>query len=670
MSHQKDNQYRVSSFAEFKKYREEISDNICPQLIQIFQECATSHELSTNSLITEIENLCQKLQNQNFTVAVVGEFSRGKSTLINALIGEQIQPVRAIACSSTITFLKHGLQKRIICHYKNGDEKEISFEEYNVLATLSKEAVRKHRGNELANFDIDQIIFEHPDLELCKHGVLLVDSPGLNEHPDRTAITQKLLKNIDAVVFLTIASSALSETECELVRDVITQINNGEKNQPANNLFLVVNQIDALDSEEDRQDVSELVEEFAYGENPIILGENRVHFISAKEAIKAFTNKIENEYSKTFNHFTQSLEEFLTSERGTVEINNCAMKIQQLNKNCLMLFEERCDELNLKIKESEAEKYILIEQIGELSGHGVKIRICSKKLMDEMLNEVKSDVGQAWNIWIERREWEIRLSEKSKDWKSDKNIFLDQKGIVEDYVKEFTQDLTKEIKGFADRDIREIIKNKLQILDIKLEIETQKFVKNFDHPKEFKQSLKYEYKLGSSYTGGFTGDFINYLTGVIVAIVTGVIAVLILELLNPITIIIALVPALTAIFTGFTGAGFIISISSIYDQIKKAVFKECKKQVNNVEKDIILQIIEQLDKVIHKDIFEPRLNALDEMIAQTISSYDASLAQKENEHNTLLEQIEIEKAFINQKRQELEQVQKELQTIINKSTTL
>jgi GTPase SAR1 family protein len=664
MSHQKDNQYRVSSFAEFKKYREEISDNICPQLIQIFQECA-SHELSTNSLITEIENLCQKLQNQNFTVAVVGEFSRGKSTLINALIGEQIQPVRAIACSSTITFLKHGLQKRIICHYKNGDEKEISFEEYNVLATLSKEAVRKHRGNELANFDIDQIIFEHPDLELCKHGVLLVDSPGLNEHPDRTAITQKLLKNIDAVVFLTIASSALSETECELVRDVITQINNGEKNQPANNLFLVVNQIDALDSEEDRQDVSELVEEFAYGENPIILGKNRVHFISAKEAIKAFTNKTENEYSKTFNHFTQSLEEFLTSERGAVEINNCAMKIQQLNKNCLMLFEERCNELNLKIKESEAEKYILIEQIGELSGHGVKIRIRSKNLMDEMLNEVKSDVRESWNNWVKEGSWQSRLSEKSKNWRSDKNIFLEQKGIVEDYVKEFTQDLTEEIEGFVDRDIRKIIKNKLEILDVKLEIEIQEFVKNFDNPKGFKQSLKYEYKLGSSYTGGFVGDFINYLIGVVVAVVTGLIGLLILQLFNPIAIGIAVTTAITAIFTG---AGF--SISSIYDQIKKAVFEECKKQVRNVEKDIILQIIEQLDKVIHKDIFEPRLNALDEMIAQTISSYDASLAQKENEHNTLLEQIEIEKAFINQKRQELEQVQKELQTIINKSTTL
>jgi hypothetical protein len=327
-----------------------------------------------------------------------------------------------------------------------------------------------------------------------------------------------------------------------------------------------------------------------------------------------------------------------------------------------MLFEEKCDELNFKIKESEAEKYILIEQIGELSGHGVKIRSCSKNLMDEMLKEVKSDVSESWDNWVKGSSLDNHLSEKSKDWSSDKNIIFEQKGIVEDYVKEFTEDLTKEIEGFVDRDIRKIIKNKLRILDVKLEIEIQKFVKNFDNSKGIKQSLKYEYKLSSSYTGGFAGDFINYLTGVIIAGVIGIVAILILQLLNPIAIIIAVVAAI------FTGAGF--GIGSIYDQIKKAVLEECKKQVRNVEKDIILQIIEQLDKVIHKDIFEPRLNALDEMITQTISSYDASLAQKENEHNTLLEQIEIEKAFINQKRQELEQVQKELQTIINKSTTL
>jgi hypothetical protein len=57
---------------------------------------------------------------------------------------------------------------------------------------------------------------------------------------------------------------------------------------------------------------------------------------------------------------------------------------------------------------------------------------------------------------------------------------------------------------------------------------------------------------------------------------------------------------------------------------------------------------------------------IDKMIAQAIYSCEDYLKQNENEHKMLLQQCEIEKAFINQKRQELEQVQKELEVIINK----
>lgn len=58
------------------------------------------------------------------------------------------------------------------------------------------------------------------------------------------------------------------------------------------------------------------------------------------------------------------------------------------------------------------------------------------------------------------------------------------------------------------------------------------------------------------------------------------------------------------------------------------------------------------------------------MIKETISIYENILEQQEKAHQENLEQREVKKAFINQKRQELEQVQKELQTMLNKSTTL
>jgi predicted component of type VI protein secretion system len=81
------------------------------------------------------------------------------------------------------------------------------------------------------------------------------------------------------------------------------------------------------------------------------------------------------------------------------------------------------------------------------------------------------------------------------------------------------------------------------------------------------------------------------------------------------------------------------------------------------------QILEEINQYIIS-IFESRIESFTTVIDQAISLCENLIEQQEKAHQENLEQREIEKAFINQKRQELEQVQKELQTIINKSTTL
>lgn len=143
-----------------------------------------------NTVVKEIETVSKKVQSQRFRVAVVGEFSQGKSTLLNALVGQEIQPARAVPCSGTITVLRYGKQKRIICCYKDGREGEISIEEYKEKASISKQAAIDSRSDELEGSDIEEIIFENPDRLLCKSGVEILDSPGLNEHPQTDILHQ------------------------------------------------------------------------------------------------------------------------------------------------------------------------------------------------------------------------------------------------------------------------------------------------------------------------------------------------------------------------------------------------------------------------------------------------------------------------------------------------
>ncbi len=62
------------------------------------------------------------------------------------------------------------------------------------------------------------------------------------------------------------------------------------------------------------------------GQNPIIKGENRVHFISAQAALDAIVNGTEDDYLKSFQAFSQALEKFLTTERGLEVIYKVILK--------------------------------------------------------------------------------------------------------------------------------------------------------------------------------------------------------------------------------------------------------------------------------------------------------------------------------------------------------
>lgn len=117
-----------------------------------------------------------------------------------------------------------------------------------------------------------------------------------------------------------------------------------------------------------------------------------------------------------------------------------------------------------------------------------------------------------------------------------------------------------------------------------------------------------------------------------------------------------------------------LDIDGIHTKIKTTICQIGMQQFREKSKD--KEKISPKDKVyeaaqqIINTVFNNRFEAASQVIAEAVSLYENLIEQQEKAHQENLEQREIEKAFINQKRQELEQVQKELQTIINKSTTL
>jgi uncharacterized tellurite resistance protein B-like protein/GTPase SAR1 family protein len=630
---------------EFQTYRKQL-DNLCYQVFEIIQDCNT-RDFLPQTLAEEIGKVSRKLQSQRFRVAVVGEFSQGKSTLLNALLGEEIQPVRAIPCSGTVTVLKYGANKRVICRYKDKLQEEISFEQYQLKAAISEEAALGSLSDELVQSEIEEIIFEHPDLDLCSSGVEILDSPGLNEHPDRTAITQQLLKGTDAVIFLTNASRPLTQGERDLMQDLKVQLNGGRTDEPAENLFVAVNFMDLLRREKDRQDVRQRLERLVQGQN-IITGENRVHFISAQAALDAILAGTEDEYLKAFQSFTQSIETYLVVERGSLGIKQAVTKVNALIQEGLEGLHQAEDVLHGKLELSETEKQNILEQIGEASGRDVKIQNLAKQLK----KQASQEAIESWEQW--KNGLPERMAKKSEKWFSNHSPVFSQKKLIEDYINKFIEDVKAAINTWADKQLRDfILKENLKVLDdtIYLELEAIKAeLKSLDH--QVKTHISEQLDLGIN---GINDDFMGdraFLGGIGVG---GAVAAALI-FLTPLGWVAVIMGSLAAAIVGELGSG-IVGFDGIRDQIKRKV---CEIGVQKLKES---PVDDKLKEII-SSVFNDRVASASQVIAQAISLCENILEQQEKAHKKTLQQREADKAWIVQKRQELEQVQRNIEAII------
>jgi GTPase SAR1 family protein len=72
-----------------------------------------------------IEGVREQLNSGELSVAVVGEINRGKSTFLNALLGETVFPSRTMVCTAGVTVLDHGEEPRAEVVYEDGATEDI-----------------------------------------------------------------------------------------------------------------------------------------------------------------------------------------------------------------------------------------------------------------------------------------------------------------------------------------------------------------------------------------------------------------------------------------------------------------------------------------------------------------------------------------------------------------
>jgi ribosome biogenesis GTPase A len=115
----------------------------------------------------EIDELSQRLAGP-LRVAIAGKVKAGKSTLLNALIGEELAPTDAGECTRIVTWYHHGDQPGVVLHAKTGEVEPAYFTRAGALNVDLGERTPE---------DIDRLEVSWPIDGLAE--LTLVDTPGI-----------------------------------------------------------------------------------------------------------------------------------------------------------------------------------------------------------------------------------------------------------------------------------------------------------------------------------------------------------------------------------------------------------------------------------------------------------------------------------------------------------
>ncbi|MCQ2257647.1 MAG: dynamin family protein [Bacteroidaceae bacterium] len=294
------------------------------------------------------DNFVSRIQNNEFRITIVGEFSSGKSTLIDALIGKDILPHSTSETTATLTYIHsiepgHVKENKAEIFFSDGNTKLVDFSTLKEYVTAFSKTVDVFSSIEYVN------IYVH--IENFDNNIVIVDTPGLNgtnHYEDRTL--QEIAK-ADASIFV-FSPSGIKATEQSFMKEELL------KHQKS--FFFVMNRIDDLRKSEGESVESKLDEladdislRFFDGKNEV----TNIFGVSALKALAAKDHSIEKLYvddcnnisdddrarfwkESRFELFLNNLKDFLANEKETVFVNSLSTQLSYEFDDCLQRIEQ------------------------------------------------------------------------------------------------------------------------------------------------------------------------------------------------------------------------------------------------------------------------------------------------------------------------------------------
>lgn len=175
-----------------------------------------------------LSNLLKEGAKQELTLMVCGEFKRGKSSFVNALLGQDLCPVAEGIATSAVSIIRYGEKERAVRHYselamdENNEEKLVIREEDMSFDQITRFA--KGTTDEIGNTMFIELEVHN---SLLKDGLVIIDTPGVGSlDPRHLFLTMQALPKADAFFFVTDTGEPMTTTELDFIKSRLVPTNN------------------------------------------------------------------------------------------------------------------------------------------------------------------------------------------------------------------------------------------------------------------------------------------------------------------------------------------------------------------------------------------------------------------------------------------------------------
>jgi GTPase SAR1 family protein len=397
---------------------------------------------SIDGIKGSLEKIENKLNSKVFNLVVIGQFKRGKSTFINALLGEKVLPASILPLTSIVTILSYKDKPSCCVEFLDGSKQNIELHSINRYVT-EKENPKNKLG-------VSEVHVYYPS-EYLKKGIRIIDTPGVGsvfEH--NSEVSYKYLPNCDAAIFLMSPDPPFGAYEFEFLKSA---------KEFVNKFFFVLNKIDIVSKDE-------VYEVIAFNKHLLAnLLETDID-IRPVSAINALEAKIKGDNAKLKSSHISDIEgelnNFLENEKSEILYLSTINNILRVIDNQLISYTLKAESHKMTLEELENKSKKFAEFIETIRIQTEEEEFLLRKRIDQIFSELDNDIA---------RLKDNKLTELLGLIENDFNEKLKQKPKTEEIEHFLTNKMTSYLKDiFSDfrKEQAQIISDKLEVVYGKL----------------------------------------------------------------------------------------------------------------------------------------------------------------------------------------------------------